>query len=445
LKEAQFPALFERAGAQLLATLYQLEQSQWWTPDELREAQARQLVVLLQHAREHVPYYRQAFEKMPVMDDAEALLKGWSRLPLLTRSDITRAGPDLYTTASLPLHGRQRKISTSGSTGKPMHSISNELVTHFYRSIACREVIWSRRDFTRKFCAIRPDKEHNPDGADRENWGRPLSLVYETGPAALLYSTASIEYQVDWLLEQKPAYLLSMPSNFQGLVEEFDKRGERLESLEQAISFAETLSPQRRALIEGFFGVPVKDLYSSVEAGYIAVQCPDHAHLHVQSEAILVEVLDEDGQSCKPGEIGRVVLTPLHNFSAPLIRYVNGDYVEVGDTCPCGRGLPVIRQVMGRERNLLTMPDGSRHWPYLSIGDWDEIAPIRQAQVVQKTRDRLEIRLAAERQLTAQEKDELEKYITKQLRHAFQYEITYHDSLTRGRNFKFEDFISELK
>lgn len=444
LGEAQFPAMFGHSGAQLMATLYQIEQSQWWSPGDIRQAQASQLLALVQHARQSTPYYGKKFTDLPELDNPDALLEAWDNIPLLTRSDISAADSDLYSRAPLPLHGRQREISTSGSTGKPMHTLSNELVNHFYRAIACREIMWSQRDMTRKLCAIRPDRHKTLEGVERESWGRPMSLLYDTGPSALLYSTAPISYQVDWLLEQQPSYLLSMPSNFQGLVEEFDRRGAELDSLEQLISFAETLSPKRRRLLTDFFGVPVKDLYSSVEAGYIAVQCPEHDHLHVQSEAILVEVLDSQGVACEPGEIGRVVLTPLHNFSAPLIRYVNGDYVEVGKPCSCGRGLPVITRVMGRERNLLTLPDGSRNWPYLAIGHWEEIAPIQQAQVVQKSVETLEIRLVAERQLTPEEQSALENFVTEQLRQPFQYEISYHQKLTRGRNLKFEDFISEI-
>ena len=444
LKEAQFPALFEHSGAQMMATLYQLQQSQWWAPEALRHAQARQLCALLAHARAHVPYYRAAFGNMPVAGDADSLLAMWRDLPLLTRADITRAGAELHCTAPLPLHGRQRPISTSGSTGKPMHSLTNDLVGHFYRAISCREIDWSGRDFRKKLCAIRPDRKKTMEGQEQGSWGRPMSQLFDTGPSSLLYSAVTITKQVDWLLDQQPAFLLSMPSNLQGLAEEFGRRGDRLESLEQIISFAETLSPQRREQIEAFFGVPVRDLYSSVEAGYIALQCPEHEHLHVQSEAIMVEVVDDDERACGPGEIGRVVLTPLHNFSAPLIRYVNGDYVEVGDACPCGRGLPVINRVLGRERNLLTLPDGSRHWPPLQIGHWEEIAPIRQAQVVQKHPEKLEIRLVAERELTAAERDELEKFVNEQLQHKFQYELSYHESLARGRSRKFEDFISEL-
>jgi phenylacetate-CoA ligase len=73
---------------------------------------------------------------------------------------------------------------------------------------------------------------------------------------------------------------------------------------------------------------------------------------------VLVEILDAQGRPCRPGEIGRVVATPLHNVAMPLLRYELDDYAEVGQACACGRGLPVIRRILGRRQNMLRLPDG---------------------------------------------------------------------------------------
>jgi phenylacetate-coenzyme A ligase PaaK-like adenylate-forming protein len=94
--------------------------------------------------------------------------------------------------------------------------------------------------------------------------------------------------------------------------------------------------------------VPLTDLYAADEAGCIALQCPDHEHYHVQSESVLVEVLDVEGRACAPGAVGRVVVTTLQNFAMPLVRYDIGDVAEAGDPCPCGRGLPVLRRIARR-------------------------------------------------------------------------------------------------
>jgi phenylacetate-CoA ligase len=89
-------------------------------------------------------------------------------------------------------------------------------------------------------------------------------------------------------------------------------------------------------------------VYSSDEAGYIALQCPEGEHYHVQSESLLLEVLDAAGSACMPGQVGRVIVTTLNNFAMPLVRYDTGGDAEVGPPCACGRGLPVLRSLVER-------------------------------------------------------------------------------------------------
>ena len=143
------------------------------------------------------------------------------------------------------------------------------------------------------------------------------------------------------------------------------------------------------------------------EVGYIALQCPQHEHYHVQFETLIVEVLDSAGTPCAPGEVGRVVLTTLHNFAMPLVRYAIGDYAEAGEACDCGRGLPVIKRIMGRDRNMLTKPDGSQHWPSFPAEIWTAVAPIRQFRLIQKSLDRIEAQFVAADELGREQRDRL--------------------------------------
>jgi phenylacetate-CoA ligase len=165
----------------------------------------------------------------------------------------------------------------------------------------------------------------------------------------------------------------------------------------------------------------------------------------VQSEGILVEVLDERDRPCLPGEVGRVVATPLHNFAMPLVRYVNGDYAEVGEPCDCGRGLPVLKRVVGRTRNMLTLPDGRRLWPRLRLSTFDRFALIRQFQFVQKSHSRIEGRLVADRPLTSAEEERLRALVLDRIGYAgFEVAFSYHDHIARSAGGKFEDFKSEI-
>jgi len=199
-----------------------------------------------------------------------------------------------------------------------------------------------------------------------------------------------------------------------------------------------------RDLVATAWGAPVTDMYSSKEMGYIGLQCPDHPHYHVQSENVLLEVLDEAGQPCRPGEVGRVVLTSLNNLATPFVRYEIGDYAELGPACPCGRGLPVLRRILGRVRNMVTYPSGEKRWPYLGEEVYRAVAPVRQHQLVQKNKTEIEARFIVERPLSPSEEDVLRQVIQSKLGYPFRVCFTYHDRLSRGAGGKFEEFRSEI-
>ena len=119
---------------------------------------------------------------------------------------------------------------------------------------------------------------------------------------------------------------------------------------------------------------------------------------------MIVEVVDASGEACRPGEIGQVLVTPLFNYATPLLRYELGDYAEVGEACACGRGLPVLRRILGRERNaLLGTQTGERYWPAFGSRTFTEIAPIIQHQFVQRDLKSIEARFITERPLTTTE------------------------------------------
>ncbi len=176
----------------------------------------------------------------------------------------------------------------------------------------------------------------------------------------------------------------------------------------------------------------------------MAVQCPDHPWGHVQSEKILLEVLDDEGQPCPPGKLGRVVATALHNFATPLIRYELGDYGELGPACPCGRGLPVLRRIAGRERNLVVLPTGEKIFPVFDSEPVVYNLPIRQYQLIQKTLEMIEMKMVVERPLKAAEERQLREYYCRNFRYPFQFQFVYVDEIARAAGGKYEAFRSEV-
>jgi phenylacetate-CoA ligase len=204
------------------------------------------------------------------------------------------------------------------------------------------------------------------------------------------------------------------------------------------------LPEEFRDTLRAAWGVRVVDMYSAQEVGYLALQCPESERYHVQAEGVLMEVLDEHGEPCDPGKTGRVVVTDLHNFTMPFIRYDIGDFATVGAPCSCGRGLPVLDAIVGRVRNMLVLPDGQRRFPRIGATALASVAPIKQYQFVQTASDCIEARLVVARPLDSAAEARVTEVLHAKLGYPFRIVFRYGGSIARDPSGKFEDFRSEV-
>jgi phenylacetate-CoA ligase len=449
-----WPAIPAPHGAALLSLLFQLEQTQWWPAAEIARRQREQLRLLLRHARERVPFYATRLGDIADPPDEDAWWEGWRRIPPLRRAEIQAADATgaLLAETLPPGHGECRAVHTSGSTGAPIRAVRSELWELIWSAFAVRDHLWHRRDLGGTLAAIRDSGAGvapYPDGARAEGWSHEGAAILRTGPMASLNVATPVAQQAEWLQRQAATYLATHPSLALRLAEHCRERSLRLPALRQVITVAETLGPEVRRACRVAWDVPVIDIYSTREAGHLALQCPaQEACYHVQAEGVLVEVVDGAGRPCRPGEIGRVLVTPLHNFAMPLIRYEIGDYAEPGEPCPCGRGLPVLRRILGRRQNMLILPSGEERWPLLSSADVAALLaaapPIRQYQLVQRALERIELRLAVARPLSGAEEAALTDWVRRKFRHPFAVSFAYFDELPPNAAGKFEDFLSEV-
>ena len=435
-------------AAYMLATLEKLEQSQWWPAEQHLATQFNMLRPLLAHAARTVPFYRKRFKAAGVNPSILPNGKSWSKVPLLTRRDIQEAGELLVSKEPPSDHGLIIQTSTSGSTGQPVHVKSTVLNTLLWRIFTVREHLWHKRDFNGKVASIRQFSEGvalPPEGKVTDGWGAAENALFKTGSCAMLSILASVREQAEWLIRQAPDYLLSYPSNLLALTRYFEDAGLALPHLKQVLAISETVSPTLRETCLKVWGTPVVDTYSSREMGYIASQCPEHEHLHVHAENVLVEVLDANNRPCQPGQTGTLVITSLYNYAMPLIRYQIGDYAEVGEPCPCGRGLPVLKRILGRERNMLHLPNGEVRWPIIGGPIPGHLSlPPRQYQAVQKTLDAIEVRVASARPFTDEEIESLTAAFRKAFGHDFEIRWVYVNEFPPSPSGKFEEFISEI-
>lgn len=421
------------------------ELMQWRRPSFIRKEQLRRLQHLLRYAQQYSPYYS---DLLKAQDFTQLSWQQFSGLPVLSRETIRQQGTSLDCEPVPSAHGRVSETMTSGSTGSPVKVRTTQRVAAVWFANALRDHLWHGRDAAATMAAIRWRSDKlgmAPEGIESPDWGEPHALFYQTGKGYFLNSSSSIHQQLQWLRKHRPDYLISHPSNLQSLLQALLSLGDGLPFLKEVRTVCESVSPDLRKLSQSVLGVGLVDFYSSQELGYVALQCPQSEHYHVLSDSVVLEVVDETGEPCPPGKPGRVLLTSLHNYATPLIRYDIDDRAVLGEACSCGRGLPVLKQVLGRSRNMVSMPGGGSKWPNLGFRAMMEVADIQQFQVVQHTLDRLELKLVLSEPLHAEQERQLEEILRRYLEFPFRVDITYHAQIPRSASGKYEDFLNLIE
>ncbi len=442
----RWPAMPTARGGQLLSLLYQFEETERLPPERLLEHQLWQLQILLRHALRTVPFYRERLATAGFDPKRALTYDAFRALPLLTRRDVQLAGVAMHSTAVPPAYGPVGETRTSGSTGEPVTVRRTHVDQLLWEANTLRDHHWHQRDFAGTLAVIRSTGQEAkpPHGAILKSWGVPVADLYTTGPLVKLDSGADVDTQAHWLLKHNPDYLLTYPSIVRSLLRWFATHGQRPERLREVRTVGETVDLSLREACRDVLGLSIVDGYSSQELGYIGLQCPVSGALHVMSESVLVEILDDNGRPCVPGAVGQVVATGLHNVAMPMLRYALGDYAEVGAPCACGRGLPTISRVLGRVRNLMTLPSGQRVRLAL-VDQFGAFPMVRQYQVIQRSIHDMEARLAIDVPLSAEQESQLRAALQSAMGHPFHISFIYFSSgLPRKAGGKFEEFVSRL-
>jgi len=451
--QVAWPAVMAGFAAELMALQLQFDATQWWSPAQLRAHQFRQLRLLLAHAAREVPFHAKRLRQAGIDLEAELTEQAWARLPVLTRRDVQREGSNLH--AKTPAaFGRINETASGGSTGVPVRVRKTALDNLLWNAIHVREEIWHREDprgtmarirgFPGHFTPEQIDAMKSPDGLILPDWGPPTSLLWQTGRVGLVSYMMPIPDQAAFLLRLRPDYLFTNPSNLRLLLAHCREAKLLLPSLRSVWTLSEVVDDTLRDACRVVFGCRIVHNYTTAEAGYIALQCPDCDNFHVQSEVVLLEVLDAAGRPCPPGAIGRVVVTPLHNFAMPLLRYEIGDEAELGGPCACGRGLPVLTRIVGRTLDYVTLPSGHRRRVDTGNYAMSNIPAIREYQIVQRSPQRIEVLLVVSRPLTGDERQAVRAILAKEVGTEFRFELSYRDSILRTAEGKLRPFISEV-
>ena len=220
------PAVLEPKGAQLVALLHQLLESERGPPERVASDRTRQLAALLEHAWNTAPAWRRRLESAGYRPGTDLDDRLWHAVAPLERTDLQSGESGFASEAVPPTHGSVYHMHSSGSTGQPVETLGTDVTRVLWQAVTLRDHVRHGRDFSRYFAAIRPDRL--PEGRREgrlSDWGPPVRHVCHSGPSAVLDSSYSIDEQIAWLQRERPAYLLTMPSNLRDLARALDAAG----------------------------------------------------------------------------------------------------------------------------------------------------------------------------------------------------------------------------
>ena len=395
---------------------------------------------LLEHARRNTAFY--ADRLAPVFPNGRLDLARWNEIPILTRAEAQQQVEALKARHLPPDAGPVSSSESSGSTGRPFLHLKNELVDIASLGMTDRLYRWWGFDGARPmamFFSRMKDAAPPPDGKSSQGW----RSGFPEGTLHMLDMWADTDTQIAWLLARKLSYLMAYPSTILALAErvredDIDLRFDRV------ISTAAAVSDEIRDACRNALGCRLIDHYGADEIGHIACECPGCGQYHVGAEGVRVEILDEAGRSCGPGETGRVILTSLYNYAMPFIRYEIGDYATVAKPGrrKCRVALPSLSRVVGRYRNTFTLPDGRIIYPYVQISRFRDFISFSQVQVIQTGYDAIEVRYVKLEPAREPDAAGLGAYLSEALGARFNVQVTAVPEIARSASGKFEDFLS---
>lgn len=365
------------------------ERSQWLPRAELAALQLEKLNALLAHCWAQVPFLQRHWRAAGLSPGALASVAELERYPRLTKAHITANYTDCI---AGDWRGRTMSKSTGGSSGQPFRF---EITMESYArrtALMWRSYAWGGAAIGTRTAYLWGVGEPRAGIA-----GLKESLYHRAFNRRFFNAFAmredTLADYVRGMRAWRPKVLVGYVAPVLRVARWLNARGERIEGLRGVITGAEALYAPERAEIERAFGVPVTNTYGSREVMLMASECERHRGLHVHIDHLLLETVADDGRGVH-GQSGEVLVTDLHNYGMPLVRYANGDRATLDDaSCDCGRALPLLSSVDGRVLETIVTPDG-RILPgeffVHAMVDWPRV---QQYLVVQTAVDAVELQL----------------------------------------------------
>ncbi|MFG2636773.1 phenylacetate--CoA ligase PaaK [Streptomyces sp. NPDC048362] len=295
-------------------------------PEELRVLQLERLRASLRHAYDHVPFYRESFDKAGVRPDDCRTLADLARFPFTTKADLRENYP--YGMFAVPRERIRRLHASSGTTGRPTVVGYTDNDLSMWADMVARSI---------RAAGGRPgDIVHVAYGYGLFTGGLGAHYGAERlGCTVVPASGGMTARQVQLIQDLRPSVIMVTPSYMLTLLDEFERQGvdPRDTSLRVGVFGAEPWTEQMRREIEERFAIDAVDIYglSEVIGPGVAQECVETKDgLTVWEDHFYPEVVDPiTGEVLPEGERGELVFTSLTKEAMPIVRYRTRDLTRL--------------------------------------------------------------------------------------------------------------------
>ncbi len=421
-----------------LSYLSQYERSQWLAPEQVEALQWEKLQRLVSHCWNHVPYYQERWRPLGIgaPEDIRSAAD-YLRLPVLRKPEIRENFEKLIAT---PYRSEMLYKTTGGSTGEPLRFGYTRESYERRLAVMWRGYGWSGARLgqpTLYLWGVPVGAQKRKERIYHAAFNRRMLSAFEMSEARMAEYANAID-------RFRPETLVSYVAPIVKMAEWLLANGRRIHRPQRILGAAESLHESQRSIIEQAFGCPAYNTYGCREFMLIAAECTHRGGLHVNADHLRVD-LEQAGTECNEAGPRDVVVTDLHNYGMPLLRYANGDLATpAAGTCGCGRGLPLLASVDGRKLDALRTRDG-RYVPgeYI-VYAFLHAEGVKRYQVVQKQLDEFEIRLVPDADFSDSTIEHVRKELVNVVGDSVRLNFTVADEIPLTATGKLRVTISEL-
>lgn len=397
-------------GKNLLQNINEYQQHLTWTPEQLKAHQWRELKKLLEHAFDQTTFYPELWAKAGIhsVDDIQNM-EDFEKLPLVTKDDISKH----YQTLIAANYSNNIKKATGGSTGQPFRFELNTDSNTRREAIMWRGYGWLGAGLGQKTLYLWGADIGQPTKLKALKNNLYHAFYNRKMLNSFAMNTSNMHTYVKDINNYRPTALVSYVNPLYELARFIIEQKASVFSPKSILTGAEPLHEFQREVIEKAFNCEVYDTFGCREFMLMSAECQENKNLHINSDHLVVETVDDTGQSIT-GESGDLVVTDLYNYGMPLIRYVNGDRATlINEPCGCDNPLPIMSSIDGRKLDIIKTSSGKSIPGELFPHLFKEFKGIDKFQVRQSEISSLKILLITNKHFSNQNKLDIAKEINK--------------------------------